>query len=326
MGDSAFCSGARCLSIRLSVTERCQLRCFYCKSSDAQDGAPEMGEISVAEAAVFVRALRRGFGLRSVRITGGEPLLREDIADLVKALAAEGASDLAMTTNGQLLASAAAPLKKAGLRRVNVSLDSLDEKVFRMVTRGGELRRTIDGIDAALRHLFSPIKLNCVVLRGINDEEAPDLLRFGLERRCHVRFLELMPIGPARRCCGRLFVSSDEVMRRLGRDFELRPLDREDGATSRNFLARDRRGRSGVVGFISPQTHPFCGDCRRIRLTSSGRLIGCLAGDRMFDIRDMLKKGEEGEKAILAVVSAALSLKPRCDGYRTPLPMVRIGG
>ncbi|MCX7805804.1 MAG: radical SAM protein [Planctomycetota bacterium] len=317
------------LALRLSVTGRCQMRCFYCRSPGRSSRSSIAGEVEIgaAEAVRFVRAVRAGFGLRSVRITGGEPLLREDICSLVEALASEGVPDLALTTNGQLLADAAAALKRAGLRRVNVSLDSLDDAVFRRVTGGGDLRRTIEGIGAAVSCSLLPVKLNCVVMRGINDAEVGNLVRFGIERGCHVRFIELMPIGPARELHDRLFVPSFETMRRLASDFDLRPLGRGAGSASRDFLARDRRGRTGVTGFISSETEPFCAGCRRIRLTSSGGLIGCLASGEPLDIWPLLKTaGGSPDAAILAAVSAALMAKPKGSGYRTSLPMLRIGG
>jgi cyclic pyranopterin phosphate synthase len=242
-------------------------------------------------------------------------------------LAGEGIPDLALTTNGQRLAEMAAQLKDAGLRRVNVSLDSLRAEVFRTITRGGELRRTLKGIDAALSCGLEPVKINAVVLRPHNFDEVSDIARLALEKGCQVRFLELMPIGCARNIFEEAFVSADEVRARMEESFTLKALPVADGGTSRDFLAHDCHGRRGIIGFISPESRPFCTGCRRLRLTSTGRLIGCLASGNGPSVRELLRsnKPDAGER-LIELVDAALRCKAEHSGFKCTPPMVAVGG
>jgi cyclic pyranopterin phosphate synthase len=275
----------------------------------------------------FVRALRPCFTLNKIRLTGGEPLLRPGIVEVVRALAGEGVPDLAMTTNGQILAPMAADLADAGLRRVNVSLDSLDQETYRRITRGGQLRRTLEGIDEALRRGLGPVKLNVVVLRGLNDGEIRNMALFALETGCDVRFLEYMPSRTVEPGQDRLFVPSEEVLSALKESFRLDPLPGRPGETCRGFLATDRRGRRGRIGIISPVTGSFCRGCTRIRLTSSGELIGCLARGGGHDVRGLL--GEEcasAGRSLRSAVAGALASKRARPVTRLPRSMVAVGG
>jgi cyclic pyranopterin phosphate synthase len=231
--------------------------------------------------------------------------------------------DVTMTTNGSRLAGQVVPLYRSGLRRINVSLDSLDPVTYRTLTRGGELAPTIEGIEAAVRAGFSPVKLNMVVLRGINDGEVARVARFGLERSCHVRFLELMPIGVAAARHDKWLVSSGEVRARLAEAFDLQPMPAEPRSSSRNFLAADRSGLTGTLGFISPCTEPFCDGCRRLRLTASGRLLGCLAREEGLDVRPLLQGSSE---RLFDAVENALRLKRSGRGFSVRENMVCIGG
>jgi cyclic pyranopterin phosphate synthase len=242
-------------------------------------------------------------------------------------LAAAGAPDLALTTNGQRLEELAEPLKQSGLRRVNISLDSLDPRTFAALTSGGVLSKTLDGIGAARRAGLDPVKLNVVVLRGLNDREAPALLRFAMQQGCQVRFLELMPIGVAADGFEDLFVSSAEVRFTLAREFGLAPLPVRPEDTSRNFVAEDARGRRAIVGFISPYSEPFCGACARLRLTATGVLMGCLARDEGIPLAPLLR-GPSGPdvKALEGAVEAAFGTKRRDGAFRQPCAMVGIGG
>ncbi len=318
---------ARPLSLRVSVTDRCQLRCVYCMP---EGGVPKLRRdevLSFEEIVRFVGAVRWRFEVSKVRITGGEPLQRPGIVELVGMLAREGIRDLALTTNAQRLAEMAAELKRAGLRRVNVSLDSLDDATFRALTRGGRLRRTLEGIEAALRHGLGPVKVNAVVLRGCNDGEVVELARFGLRNGCQVRFLELMPIGCARPLFSEMFVPASEVRARLEESFSLEPLPCEAGGTSRDFLARDSRGRRGIVGLISAQTQPFCAGCARVRLTSTGRLISCLARGGGPNVRELLRDDSPGtRRALCELVAAELRRKTDRAAFDTIHPMASVGG
>jgi len=303
------------------------MRCLYCRPGETSPDEVSEGLLGFDEIVGFVRELKGHFGLAKVRITGGEPLMRDGLNELVRMLAREDIPDLALTTNGQQLAEQAEALRSAGLDRVNISLDSLDAATYRKLTRGGDLTRTLEGIDAARRMGFSPVKLNMVVLRGINDREVTDLARFGLERGCPVRFLEVMPIGVAAEHYDRWFVPAAEVAKRLSEAFELRPLPREPGASSRNVLARDGRGHTGILGFISPCSRPFCADCQRLRLTSTGMLLGCLARSEGVDIRPLLKEHPaESDGRLVQAVGEAFRLKRGGRDFGDQKHMVSIGG
>jgi cyclic pyranopterin phosphate synthase len=301
----------------VSVTDRCSARCLYCMP----EAGPPHGEALPSDEIVrFVALLQARYGLTHVRLTGGEPLLRPRIEELVATLAAVGVADLALTTNGQRLAAVAGTLRQAGLDRINISLDSLDPERFFAISRGCSLAKTLDGIDAARRAGLDPVKLNTVVLRGENDHEAAALVRFAIEQGCQVRFLELMPIGVAAAGFVERFVPSAEVRERLSRDFTLRPLPVDPHATSRNFVADDGRGGRAIVGFISPSSEPFCAGCRRLRLTAAGLLIGCLARPGGIPIVGL------SDEALPTAVEHALGMKRRDATFLQPSAMVGIGG
>jgi cyclic pyranopterin phosphate synthase len=318
---------SRPISLRVSVIDRCDERCLYCRPPEGVALVSHEEVLRLEEILRFVRFVRDRFGLAKVRLTGGEPLLRRGLAELVRGLAEMGLADLAMTTNGQRLAEMAQPLRRAGLRRVNVSLDSLDPDTYRRLTRGGDLARTLRGIAAARDAGLAPVKLNTVVLRGINNEAVVPLARFGLEQGCEVRLFELMPIGEAAAHHARWFVSSAEVRRRVAEAMHLEPLADEPGSSSGTFLARDSGGRTGRVGFVSPCSEPFCGECRRLRLTTTGRLLGCLGQRRGVDVRAALRAPGGPDEANLAR-AVEEALRAKSDGRRFARQdlMVRIGG
>lgn len=315
------------ISLRLSVTDRCQLHCLYCAPPcDAEElSSPEI--LGFDEMLHFVRMVKRRFGVSKVHITGGEPLLRPGVTDFLAMVAREKVADLALTTNGQVLGPMVPDLRRAGLPRVNISLDSLNDETFRYLTRGGELRHTVAGIEAALHCELAPVKLNVTVLRNVNSDELVDIARFGLERGCEVRFLELMPIGPAAERFGELFVPSAEVRTKLGEAFDLKPTPRSSGKSSWNYLASDRRGRKGIIGFISSQTAPFCDGCRRLRLTASGQLIGCLARGEGPNIRPFLRDGDSCDRGpLVEAIHDVLRLKRSAGRFSTRELMARVGG
>jgi len=313
----------RPIALRVSVIDRCDERCLYCRPAEGVPLVSRAEVLRLEEILRFVRVVRDRFGLAKVRLTGGEPLLRRGLPDLVRGLAEMDVADLAMTTNGQRLAGMAAALRRAGLARVNVSLDTLDPAVYRRLTRGGDLERTLRGIRAARDAGLDPVKLNAVVLRGVNDAEVATLARFGLEHGCEVRFLELMPIGEAAAHHARWFVSSAEVRARLAEAMDLEPL----AASGDTFLARDPGGRAGRVGFVSPCSEPFCTECRRLRLTTTGRLIGCLGQRRGVDVRPILRApGGPDESALARAIEASLQMKQNVRRFDEQDLMVRIGG
>ena len=307
------------VSLRISVTDRCQLRCRYCVPPGGVAKLPREDILSYEEIVRFVRVLRTYAEISKIHITGGDPLVRPGMVDLFRMLKDEGAVDLALTTNGQRLAEWARELHDEGLRRVNVSLDSLNPRAFREITRGGELQRTIDGIETVIELGFSPVKLNMVVMRNVNDSEIIDIARFGLERCCQVRFLELMPVGPAASSFEELSVSTSEVRGRLADGFDLQCLTEQNGGSSRSVLARAQDGLEGTLGFISPYTDSFCGGCRRLRLTATGRLVGCLALGKGPSIRDLLRENDpSNESRLMHAISETLRLKkkPNAPGTR----------
>ena len=315
------------ISLRISVTDRCQHRCLYCMPPEGVPKCSHDDILSFEQITHFVRVAQSHFGISKVHITGGEPLVRTDIVELIGMLSQEGDFDLALTTNGHQLSNLAPQLKAAGLGRLNVSLDSLNADTFAKLTRGGDLQDTLEALSAALACGLTPVKLNTTVLRGVNDGETPALVRFAMDRGCEIRFLELMPIGPAQQQFDRWFVSSADVRTQLTREFTLTEQPRHAGISARRYLAEDRRGCRATVGFISSNTEPFCGDCRRLRLTASGRLVGCLAVGEGPDIRPALQlTSPENDHAIAEQIRHALCLK-RTDGtFVTENLMSQTGG
>ncbi|MCX8036411.1 MAG: radical SAM protein [Candidatus Sumerlaeia bacterium] len=330
--------------LRISVTDRCDLRCIYCMPEAQDAAAPENTDLSayplsLENIATLVGFLRDRFGLRAVRLTGGEPLTRPDILEWIGRLAETGVEDLALTTNGQRLADAAIPLRKAGLHRVNISLDSLDPQRYARLTRGGRLDRTLAGIEAARTAGFRKVRLNTVVLRGENELEAGDLLEFALARGLEIRFLELMAIGCAAPHHAKWFVASEDVRERLRTRWRLTPLNgagQGDGRSARpaqsascptiqtTFAINDGAGR---VGFISPESRPFCAGCRRLRLTADGALLGCLMHRESVLVAQYFTNRPRPDFAALAeAVKAALRSKPVERARHSPRLMAAIGG
>ena len=282
--------------------------------------------MSYEEIVEMVRVLNRVAPLGKLRLTGGEPLVRPHIARLVAMLAELGIPDMALTTNGQLLAGVAGALKAAGLGRVNVSLDSLDERTYRKLTGGGVLGRTLEGIAEARRAGFSPLKTNMVVLRGVNDSEILNLVAFAVQRGIEARFLEVMPIGVAAERGREWFFSGAEVKAVIRTRYRVEALPREPGSTCRSFAVADGAGVVGRIGLISACSEPFCHDCGRLRLTSDGRLMGCLATDAGVPARAWLAAGAAGRKHLEAIIGDILARKRARDAFRQPQPMAAIGG
>ncbi len=266
--------------LRLSVTERCQLRCTYCRA--AEGCCPKAAELSAQDFTRITRACAQ-LGINKVRLTGGEPLLRKDILQIVENVAAiEDIKDVSMTTNAQMLPGQSALLKRAGLSRLNISLDSLHTETFRAMT-GGELSLVLLGINEAIAAELLPVKVNCVVVKGQNDHEIDDFIALTKERPIDVRFIELMPIGDMGRN-GERGVSNDELL--LARPY-LEPVPaRYAGQPSTDYRVPGYMGR---VGFISPLSHKFCADCNRIRLMSDGMLRPCLGVDSEVSLLEALK-------------------------------------
>ncbi|MGW8323841.1 MAG: GTP 3',8-cyclase MoaA, partial [Thermodesulfobacteriota bacterium] len=283
--------------LRISVTDRCSLRCIYCKPGDRASGFPE-NQILSAEEIVRVVRLARSFGVWKVRLTGGEPLLRPEILDIVRSIKALDIRDLSLTTNGLRLEELAAPLKEAGLDRVNVSLDSLSARRYREITGGGRLEQVLSGIGEAQRIGLQPVKINMVPIRGINDDEILSFARLTQEdapEPYHIRFIELMPsegrLGWQKNRC----LTTREVMERLESLGPLMKLPFRGKGPSRNYRLK---GAKGIIGFISAVSHSFCYCCNRIRLDAIGRLKPCLFSKTRIDIASPMRQGADDEEVL----------------------------
>ncbi len=293
--------------LRLSVTDRCNLRCAYCMPEEPV-WFPRERLLTFEEIRRLVGVLATA-GVRKVRLTGGEPLVRRDLPELVRMLAGiAGVEDLSLTTNGVLLARHARDLVAAGLRRVNVSLDTLRPERFARMTGRARLPEVLAGLTAAAEAGLAPIKLNAVLLRGENEDEAEALVELGRERGFEVRFIEVMPLDNHAAWDPSRVVSGGELRRRIGARWPILPeLPTDPSAPASSYRFADGRGR---VGFIDSVTRPFCGDCSRLRLTSDGRVRVCLYDDREVDLQGPLRAGT-GDAALLDLVRGALAAKGR---------------
>ena len=281
--------------LRISLTDRCNLRCVYCMPKEGWKWQTRADQLSVGEIVQVVETAARG-GVKRIRLTGGEPLVHPHLVEIVRQIASiPNIEDVSLTTNAMLLERLAGPLADAGLVRVNVSLDTLDREKFKRITRGGEISRVWQGIAAAERAGLAPIKLNTVIVRGLNDNELPALASLTIENDWHVRFIEVMPIGntqdwgegfPAPK---ERYVSVTEMRRQLSM-FDLQPVTGPKG----NGPARTYGlpGALGTVGFISPLGEHFCEDCNRLRLTSDGKLRSCLVFPKEVALREAIRAGE----------------------------------
>lgn len=317
--------------LRISLTDRCNLRCVYCMPQDGLQWQPRADQLSVDEIVRVVETAARG-GVRRVRLTGGEPLVHPHIVEIVRRIASiQNIEEVSLTTNAMLLERLAHPLADAGLKRVNLSLDSLDADKFRRITRGGDLSRVWRGIAAAERAHLSPLKINTVIIRGLNADELPALARLTIEHDWHVRFIEVMPIGntqdwgagfPAPR---ERYVSVQEMKIQL-KPWKLEPETSPIG----NGPARTFRipNALGTVGFISPLGEHFCQNCNRLRLTSDGKLRACLVIPAEVSLRDAVRSGKPLEKYF----EQAIAQKPEHHDMLVAVPasaqrgMSQIGG
>jgi cyclic pyranopterin phosphate synthase len=299
--------------LRISLIDNCNLRCVYCMPLGGLQFLPKSELLTPDEIERVVRAAV-GVGFRKFRLTGGEPTLRADLIEIVERLSAvPGVGDLALTTNALILDRLARPLKAAGLKRINVHLDSLNPATVERQMRWGNLARVWDGIMAAEAAGLTPIKLNAVVTAGYNENEVVELARLTLERDWHVRFIELMPLGGGE-CASisiKRYVSNIATRRRI--ESELGPLQEIEAVSAadeaRNFTIA---GARGVVGFISPVSEPYCGTCNRMRLTADGKFHLCLLNDDELDVRKALRSGapKGGAEEVAAILLRAVSNKP----------------
>ena len=300
--------GRQVTYLRLSVTDRCDLRCVYCMAKDMRF-LPRSQLLTLEEIARLGRCFSE-YGITKLRVTGGEPLVRRDILWLFRRLGElDGIRDLTLTTNGTLLSRHARDLAAAGVTRVNISLDSLRPERFRAITRLGDISCTLAGIDAALAAGFRCVKLNCVILRNRNHDEVGNLVAFAIERRMDISFIEVMPLGViGSRDRAEAYYSSDEIRRDLSERYELIPSTDTTGGPSRYWRVA---GSDTRVGFISPHSHYFCRDCNRVRVTAEGRLLLCLGQEYSTDLRRALRANPTDDDGVKRAIVAARSLKPR---------------
>ncbi|MCP1605957.1 GTP 3',8-cyclase MoaA [Pseudomonas citronellolis] len=310
MSDSQLVDpfGRRITYLRLSVTDRCDFRCTYCMSEDMQflprDQVLSLEELyAVADAFIAL-------GVRRIRITGGEPLVRKGLTSLLARLGARPElEDLAITSNGSQLAGRAAELRAAGVRRLNISLDSLRRERFAAFTRSDRLPQVLAGIEAARAAGFERIKLNCVVQKGRNDDEVCELVEYALARGLDISFIEEMPLGSiSSHDRAQTLCSSDEVRARLAEHWQLTPSLERSGGPSRYYRVD---GLPSRIGFISPHSHNFCGDCNRVRVTAEGKLVLCLGHEGALDLRQLLRSHPGDGARLRAALVEALQLKPQ---------------
>ena len=317
-------------NLRISVTDRCNIRCFYCMPEENVKFEPREHVLSFEEIERFVR-VAAGLGVRKIRITGGEPLVRKDLATLIRKLSAvPGIDDLALTTNGVLLAAHAQELYDAGLRRINIHLDTLDRGRFKQITRRDELPRVLDGIEACRRIGYGPIKINAVAVKNLVEPDIVPLARFGRERNIEIRYIEFMPLDAQGLWLRDKVLSADEMIAMLGR--EIGPLeeipDRDPRAPATEYRFADG---IGSVGFIASVTRPFCLNCNRLRLTADGKVRYCLFAIEETDVHGLLRDGAPDEAIAEAIRTC---VREKWIGHQInsqhfvppPRPMYSIGG
>src|SRR5713101_8472025 len=294
--------GRQITDLRISVTDRCNFRCVYCRSADPENYRDHDEILSWPEldrlAHIFL-----SLGIRKIRITGGEPLVRVGVDDYISRLHALGVEDLSMTTNGHLLAERCERLMQAGLRRINISLDSLDAGKFEHITRTKSFANVMHGIDVVQKSRLAPAKVNAVLVRGLNDDEVEAFAGFARERGVIMRFIEFMPLDADRQWTRKLVVPAAEIHQRIHAQWPLVQIPHERSETARKYRFAD--GAPGEIGLIAPVTQPFCGFCSRVRLTADGKLRTCLFSKEDHDLRALLREGacnEEIAKFIQSVV------------------------
>ena len=297
--------GRRVEYVRVSVTDKCNLRCVYCMPLDGLDWLKRESLLSYEEIASVLRTMA-GMGLQKVRITGGEPLVRKDLPRLVEMVAEiPGIVDISLSTNAVLLGDQAQALRDAGIRRVNVSLDSLqEERVDAIARRPGSFGRIMEGLDAAEAVGFDPIKINVVLIGGQNDDEIEDFALITRDRPWHIRFIELMPTGSNLDLSADNFVSCQDALARIRRMGSIEPVDGPAGNGPATYFRFP--GAAGTVGVITPMSHNYCDRCNRMRLTADGQLRPCLFGSIQTNLRDPLRAGAD----LVPLIEETLRIKP----------------
>jgi cyclic pyranopterin phosphate synthase len=289
--------------LRISVTDRCNLRCFYCRGVQDFEFIPHK-EILSYEEILRVGRIALEMGIDRFKITGGEPLVRKDLGSLIARIRSlSGVSDISLTTNGILLDDRLEELWASGLRRLNISLDSLDRAKYQRITGVDGLERVLTGLKRAIELGFEPVKINVVLLKDLNEDEVEDFIKLAFEIPVHIRFIELMDLSPAEG----YFVSATEIKKKYGEKYRLEPLEITGSGPVRNhYRVNDM---AGSFGFIAPYSHNFCGSCNRIRLSADGKLRTCLFCEKVYDLKKLLREGAHDSK-IVDFIRVALIEKP----------------
>ena len=324
--------GRELRDLRISVTDRCNFRCFFCMPPGSEVDFLRREELLTYEEITRLVSLLTPMGLRKVRITGGEPLLRAHIENLIEMLSGvEGIEDIALTTNGYNLSEKAKILKEKGLKRITVSLPTLNEEKFsKIVGRSMELRKVIEGIDSALEAGFPSVKINTVVVRGVNDEEILDIAEFCRERRLVLRFIEYMDVGTLNGWSVEKVVTAEEILEKISCRYPVEEIGRKGSETAIRFRYGDIDLEFGIIASVS---RPFCRDCTRLRLSADGRLFTCLFSSRGFDVKGLLRSGASDERIVESIKALWEAREDRYSEIRfsvqdrsPKVEMFRVGG
>ncbi len=307
--------------LRISVTDLCNLRCRYCMPQEGIPKLPHENVLSVEEIETLAKAFVN-LGINKIRLTGGEPLVRRGILDIVERIGKlEGVKDFAITTNGVLLKNLAQELKNRGLKRVNISLDTLKEEKYKYITRIGNIKDVLEGIEVAKKVGLTPIKINTVLVRGFNDDEIEDLARLTEREEIDVRFIELMPIGEALKNESIKYISNQIVLEKLP---ELIPLEKKDPSSPALYYKLPNA--KGRIGLINPISCKFCKYCNRVRLTAQGKMKLCLHSDEEVDLKEALRKGQDIESIIIDAINRKPESHQLERGQYITKKMYQIGG
>jgi len=290
--------------LRISITDRCNYRCTYCMPAEGMTWLPREDLLTYEELTRVARLLVDRYGFESIRVTGGEPTVRAHLPVLISKLAALGV-DLSLTTNGSNLRLLAHDLAAAGLRRINISCDSLRPERFREITKRDDLTKVLDGVDAALEAGLDPVKINVVAMRGVNDDELVDFATFGRDKGVTVRFIEFMPLDAQGAWTNEQVLTQAEIVDRIDAVYPLVSADRRGSAPAEQFRYRDGLGEIGVIASV---THSFCSSCDRVRLTAEGAFRNCLFAVEEYDLRALLREGASDDE-LSAVIERAVDTK-----------------
>ena len=297
--------------LRLSITDRCDFRCVYCMSEDMQF-LPRDEVLSLEESARIIKIFA-SLGVTKVRITGGEPLVRKNISWLFHEISTiKPLKEIVITTTGSQLAQHAHMLKMSQVKRINISLDSLDPVLFKKITRTGDLNKVLLGIDEAIKEGFSNLKINTVLMKGINDHEAIDLVNFALHKKMDISFIEEMPLGDIDHKRRDTFISNNEVLKKLQAHFNLIPTTFSSGGPAKYWQIANQ---SSKIGFISPHSHNFCDTCTRVRVSSKGELFLCLGQEEKIELMPLLRQYPNEDWPIQKAIIESMAIKPEAHDF-----------